>query len=138
MSKSNLALNRAIAEKIMGWHWLSPDEFPDTRSLAPPGYKAAWLHAAKGDERIVQTRPSLPDYAGDANLTMQVVEEMRKTHKIYITFDVLGGDVNMIKQSGADAGTPDTCGESFAAVSELGACLCRAALRARGHSTEGL
>jgi hypothetical protein len=129
MSKSNLALNRAVAEKIMGMK---------TRDLEEDFY----VEVAKPDSyRWIQ----LPDYAGDANLCMAVVEEMRKTHRLKIE-DYTDSDngwyaawdrkhpVGEAHKRGEHA---DRIGEASRETTMQRA-VCLAALRARGHSREGL
>jgi len=114
MSKSNLALNRAIAEKIMGLTLFQEPLYGD------------WYHQTESGAQF-----AVPNYAGDPRATMAVVEEMRKTHVIFVTF----GDESpcgVETLSRADGATFETDAETFPR------CLCLAALRARGHSTEEL
>jgi len=135
MSKSNLALNRAIAEKIMGWVWMVHDEYPDIRGLVPPGTQAAWLSLAKGAERMHESLPHrqrVADYCGDANQTMKVVEEMSKTHTFAASLQY-GWTAIFQRRS-----TMDWSDRGEAKEQSHGRAVCLAALRARGHSVEEL
>jgi len=113
----NQLLNRMVAEHLMGLK-----EFFSVNG--------EWRHTYDG-EHGGRFTSLVPDYAGDANLAMQVVEEMRKTHFLRLDFEedcihltIEPRGKNSHRFSIAD---PD-----------FGRIVCLAALRARGHSTQGL
>lgn len=116
MTKSNSALDRAVAEKIMG--------------LEVRCHEYSHFWSARIDGKLAK----IPAYSTDPALAMQVIEEMRKTHEVYVIFDPKGGEVTML-------GLPERNAEweeNFCTLVQFGRAVCRAALRARGHSTEGL
>jgi hypothetical protein len=62
-------LDALVAEKVMGWKWIGPDEFNDNRHLTLGGQK-------------VQAR--IPDYSTDIAAAWDVVEKMRPTFNLVL------------------------------------------------------
>lgn len=113
------ALDRAVAEKIMGNMEPSVQSMPEKRN--------GWI--------VSQGRDSVPPaYSTDANLTYQVIAELQKRFGIEVRYPFEGEHklpICFLREAGARIA-------ASAEANTWNRAVCLAALLARGHSTEGL
>lgn len=131
----NKALNRAVAEKIF-----KVASFDTTKYCPVCGWKYGKVpgYCRPGDCSM-RPRPTVriadlfPDYCGDANLTKQVVEEMRST--LCFQIDTVGSAPNIWR---CMIGWGDDPVSEMAEAATFGRAVCLAALKAHGVSVDGL